>query len=73
MSVADYILANLALLACATLGGLFWLLGMSSHFAPTPTADHVSDSKKGRFGFVLCVLAVAYLVGVLVNGDWGWL
>lgn len=73
MSVADYILAGLALLACASLGGMFWLLGMSTYFAPTPTAEHASDSRKGCAGFVLCLLAIAYLFGVLFNGDWGWL
>lgn len=72
MSVADYILAGLGLLIFVCLGGLFWLLGMSTYFAPTPTAEHVSDSRKGCVGFVLCVLAVAYFVGVLLNGDWGW-
>lgn len=67
MTVADYIVACIGAFA-----GLAWaIVSFGSTLSIVPTAD--TKERKGCASAILGLLAMAWFIGVLATGEWGWL
>lgn len=73
MTVADYALAALGLLACLAWCGGSFLVASVGAFTPVPNEETAATARKGCASLICAVGAAAYLFGVLWNGQWGWL
>lgn len=73
MSVANYILATLGLLASLTGCGFALLIAFIDEFVPTPTVRTAEASKGGCAWLIFALLVAAWFAGVLLSGQWGWL
>lgn len=73
MTVTDYILAGIGVLAALIWCGWTGRLSLYSELAPNPDAATDRTSFRGCMGLLAGLLALAWLAGVLWNGEWGWL
>ncbi len=67
MTVADYIFASMGAFAC-----LAWAL-LSYGSLLTPVPGPAAEQRKGCASAIAGLLAMAYFIGVLWTGEWGWL
>ena len=70
MTVADYALAVLGLLACLAWCGGSWLVTLAD---PANDAESAATTRKGCAALIVGLAAAAWFVGVLWTGEWGWL
>jgi len=73
MTIADYALAAVLALVCVAGALTAWLVACIDAFVPAPDQESAKVGRTGCVLFVIAIAALAYFVGVIWNGDWGWL
>lgn len=73
MTVADYVLAFIGLFICVAWCGGSFFVSIIDAFAPAPDKETAATARKGCAALVAGLAVAAWFVGVLWNGDWGWL
>lgn len=72
MTVADYALAVLGAFLTLAAAGLAFMVSLSSSFAPVPDAATARSSRWGCGWFAVLIVLLAWFIGVLWTGRWGW-
>lgn len=73
MTVADYVLAALALIGSLALAIISFLVASIDQFAPVPNEQTGRTARKGCLALIVALAAVVYFAGVLLAGRWGWM
>lgn len=73
MTVADYVIAAIGLFLCLAWCGGSFMCSMVGSFVPAPDSETVDLARKGCVSLLAGLAALAWFVGVLWTGAWGWL
>jgi len=73
MTVADYVLAIVGLLACLVWAAISGLASQIGAFMPAPDRTSAELGRGGCLSLGLALLAGCWFAGVLWTGGWGWL